>query len=109
MPMSPETEAEILRLHHAEHWPAGTIATQLNLHRDSVVRVLTQAGLPTLSPIQRPSVIDPYLPFILKTLEQFPKLRASRLYAMVKDRGYPGRPDHFRHLIARHRPRPKSS
>ena len=27
---------------------------------------------------------------------------------MVKDRGYPGRPDHFRHLIARHRPRPKT-
>jgi transposase len=27
---------------------------------------------------------------------------------MAKDRGYPGRPDHFRHLIARHRPRPKT-
>ena len=27
---------------------------------------------------------------------------------MVKERGYPGRPDHFRHLIARHRPRPKA-
>jgi transposase len=26
---------------------------------------------------------------------------------MVKERGYPGQPDHFRHLIARHRPRPK--
>jgi transposase len=44
----------------------------------------------------------------LETLTQFPRLRASRLYAMAKDRGYPGKPDHFRHLIARHRPRPKS-
>lgn len=26
---------------------------------------------------------------------------------MVKERGYPGRPDHFRHLVALHRPRPK--
>ena len=26
----------------------------------------------------------------------------------VQARGYPGRPDHFRHLIARHRPRPKA-
>lgn len=108
MPLTPETEAEILRRHHADRWPAGTIATQLKLHRDSVVRVLTQAGLPTLNRIVRPSAIDPYLPFILETLEQFPRLRASRLYAMVKDRGYPGRPDHFRHLIARHRPRPKA-
>ena len=27
---------------------------------------------------------------------------------MVRERGYPGRPDHFRHLIACHRPRPKA-
>ncbi len=108
MALPPETETQILRYHHAERWPIGTIASQLNLHRDSVARVLTQAGLPTLGLIRRPSAIDPYLPFILETLTQFPRLRASRLYAMVKERGYPGRPDHFRHLIARHRPRPKA-
>ncbi len=108
MALTPETEAQILRCHHAEHWPVGTIAAQLNLHRDSVARVLAQAGLPMLNPIRRPSAIDPYLPFILETLTQFPRLRASRLYTMVKERGYPGRPDHFRHLIARYRPRPRS-
>ncbi|MDP1526539.1 MAG: IS21 family transposase [Rhodocyclaceae bacterium] len=108
MALTPETEAQILRHHHAERWPIGTIATQLNLHRDSVARVIAQAGLPTLGTVHRPSAIDPYLPFILETLTQYPRLRASRLYDMVKDRGYPGRPDHFRHLIARHRPRPKS-
>ena len=108
MALTPETEAQILRYHHAERWPIGTIASQLHLHRDSVARVLAQAGLPTLSLVRRPSAIDPYLPFILETLTQFPRLRASRLYAMVKDRGYPGRPDHFRHLIARHRPRQKT-
>ena len=107
MALPPETETQILRYHHAERWPIGTIASQLNLHRDSVARVLTQAGLPTLGLIRRPSAIDPYLPFILETLAQFPPLRASRLSQMVKDRGYPGKPDHFRHLIARHRPRPK--
>jgi transposase len=108
MALTPETEAQILRFHHAERWPIGTIASQLNVHRDSVARVLSQAGLPALGSIRRPSAIDPYLPFILETLAQFPRLRASRLYAMVKDRGYPGRLDHFRHLIARHRPRPKA-
>lgn len=108
MALTPETEAQILRYHHAERWPVGTIARQLDLHRDSVARVLAQAGLPAIKQIHRPSAVDPYLPFILETLAQFPHLRASRLYAMVKDRGYPGRPDHFRHLIARHRPRPRS-
>lgn len=108
MAIPPETEAQILRFHHAERWPIGTIATQLRVHRDSVARVLAQAGLPSLAPMRRASVIDPYLPFILETLTQFPRLRASRLYDMVKARGYPGRPDHFRHLIARHRPRPRN-
>ena len=108
MALTPEIEAQILRYHHAERWPVGTIARQLNLHRDSVIRVLTQAGLPPIKQIHRPSAVDPYLPFILETLAQFPRLRASRLYEMVKGRGYPGRPDHFRHLITRHRPRPRS-
>jgi len=31
---------------HAERWRVGTIASQLHVHRDSVARVLAQAGLP---------------------------------------------------------------
>ncbi len=108
MALPPEIEAQILRHYHAERWPIGTIASQLNIHRDSVARVIGQAGLPALAAVHRPSAIDPYLPFILETLALYPRLRASRLYDMVKARGYPGRPDHFRHLIARYRPRPKS-
>ena len=105
MATTPEIEAQILRYYHAERWRVGTIATQLQLHRDTVARVLCQAGLPLMGPVRRASAIDPYLPFIRETLEQFPTLTASRLYGMVQSRGYIGRPDHFRHLIARHRPR----
>ena len=39
----------------------------------------------------RPSLVDPYLVFITETLAKYPTLRASRLYAMVRERGYPGR------------------
>jgi transposase len=68
--------------------------------------VLAQAGLPAVPGVlHRPSAIEPYLRFIGQTLKQFPSLTAARLYAMVRERGYGGRPDHFRHLIARHRPR----
>ena len=61
-----------------------------------------------IGPPPRQSRIDPYLPFIRQTLETFPTLTASRLYVMVRERGYRGSPDHFRHLIACHRPRPKA-
>ena len=108
MTILPELEAQILRYYHVEKWRTGTIAAQLGVHHGTVTRVLTQAGLPQLGTPRRASAIDPYLPFIRETLEKFPTLTASRLYAMVKNRGYSGSPDHFRHLIALHRPRPKA-
>ena len=108
MVMSPDIEAQILRYYHAEKWTVGTIAGQLHVHHGVVRRVLAQAGLPRLGSPPRPSQIDAYLPFIRQTLEKFPTLTASRLYAMARERGYRGSPDHFRHLIACHRPRPKA-
>lgn len=108
MAISPEQKAQILRFHHAEGWLVGTIAQQLGLHHATVERVLHQSGLPPTTPARRTSLIDPYLPFLRATLEQFPTLTASRLYGMLKSRGYPGRPDHFRHLVSLYRPRPKA-
>ncbi len=103
----PDIEAQILRYYHAEKWTMGTISRQLRVHPDVVRRVLAQAGLPRIgSP--RKLLIDAYLPFIRQTLEAFPSLTASRLYGMARERGYQGRPDHFRHLIACYRPRPKA-
>jgi transposase len=103
----PELEAQILRYYHVERWRPNTIARQLHVHHYTVARVLAQAGLPRLGR-PRSSRIDPYLPFILATLEKFPTLTASRLYGMVRERSYAGGPDHFRHVISRHRPRPKA-
>jgi transposase len=105
MTISREVEGSILRYHSVEGWPVGTIATQLKLHHSTVERVLAQVGCEPRR-IKRPSLIDPYRGFIDQTFEKFPTLHASRLFQMVKDRGYSGREDHFRHLIARFRPRP---
>jgi transposase len=107
MVISAELHAQILRYYHVEKWRRGTIARQLGVHRDVVARVLAQSGLPAHG-VQRPCRIDPYLPFILKTVQTFPTLTAARLYAMACERGYRGDRDHFRHMIARHRPRPKA-
>jgi transposase len=101
-----ELEAQILRYYHVEKWRCGTIARQLHVHRGTVQRVLAQAGLPRIGPVLRPSQIDAYLPFVHETLKKFPSLTASRLYAMVYERGYRGGQHHFRHLVSLHRPRP---
>jgi transposase len=103
--ISREKEKEILRLYHAEKWPIGTIGTQLEVHHCTVRRVLAQAGLEGGLRSTRPSMADPYIPFIVEQLKKYPRLTASRLYQMVKERGYPGAPDHFRAIVARHRPR----
>ena len=105
MTISKEKEADILRYYHVEKWPVGTISKHLRVHHDAVNRVLSQAGIPKAERTSRSSIIDPYLRFIKETLEKYPQLCASRLYAMVKERNYPGGPDHFRHLLAELRPR----
>jgi transposase len=104
--ISPDRAAEILRLHHAEKWKPGTIARQLGVHHTTVRRVLAEAGQAPGLISARASMADPFLPLIRATLEKYPTLRASRLYAMVRSRGYGGGPDHFRHIVALHRPRP---
>ena len=100
-----EAEAEILRLFHAEKWRVGTIADQLRVHHTTVQRVLTQAGVEPKALAPRPSVADPFMPFIVEQLEKYSGLCASTLFEMVKARGYPGGPDHFRRIVSQHRPR----
>jgi len=103
----PEVEAEILRLFHAERWPVGTIASQLSVHHAVVRRVLAQAGHEKAAS-QRPSMLDAFLPFVVETWKRYPKITARRIYDMAKERGYPGGPDHFRHIVAHLRPRPRA-
>jgi transposase len=105
MKIDKETESNILRYHFVEKWRVGTIATQLGVHHSVVDRVLSQAGLPKIERSPRPSMMDPYLPFIIETLDRFPTLTAARLYEMAKQRGYPGGPSQFRQRISQLRPR----
>jgi transposase len=106
MPISDALKAQILRYYFAEHWRVGTIARQLGIHHSTVERILREAGVEReRQRPRRPAMIDPFIPFITETLEQFPTLTAARLFDMAKARGYPGGPDNFRHRIALLRPR----
>jgi transposase len=103
--ISKETEAEIVRLYHGEKWPIGTIAGQLGLHHTTVQRVLRHTGVDPKVVAPRPSIADPFVPFIVEQLEKYPGLRSSRLFVMIKERGYPGGPDHLRRVVSRLRPK----
>ena len=97
-----EMRAKIRRLHFAEHWPVGTIAAQLGVHHDTVRRavgLLTSDGAPV-----RTSKLDPYTAFVHATLEEYPRLRSTRISAMLRDRGYQGSDDIVRRYVKRVRP-----
>jgi hypothetical protein len=83
-----ELESEIVRLVMAEKWLIGTTARQLGVHHSVVRRVLRQAGLPLPKLRPRPSKLDPYMPFVIETLEKYPKLPASRVWHMLRERGF---------------------
>jgi transposase len=108
-PIARTTDAEkakILQLHHAEKWPIGTIAQQLGRHHETIERVLSQSGLPVQKQSTRVRKVDAFLPFVRETLEKYPRLRASRLWAMAKARGYTGSQSRFRGIVAQLRVRP---
>jgi transposase len=52
----------------------------------------------------RASVVDPYLGFIRETLDQHPRLRATRIFQMIGDRGYSGSIVQLRRAVSRLRP-----
>lgn len=105
MSSNPERDTLILRHHLVEHWGVHTIAAQLGIHHSTGDRVLSQAGMPKAERARRPSMVDPYIPFIRDTLAQYPRLTAARLYTMAVERGFPGGPSHFRAQVAQVRPR----
>jgi transposase len=96
---------EIRRLFFAEHWRVGTIGTQLGVHPDTVRRALETDRFARPA-VVRPSLVDPYRAFLQATLQQYPRLRATRLFEMVKARGYPGSVVQLRRVVRTLRPVP---
>ena len=103
--ISPETRVQIRRYFYAEHWKIGTIAQALDVHPDTVRRAIEVERFQHAEPL-RPSMVDPYLPFVREVLEQYPRLRATRLHQMIRDRGYSGSVEQLRRVVARLRPQP---
>lgn len=108
MTVVPSTEAEIRRLYFAEHWKRGTIVAQLGVHADVVERVL---GRPGPRPGRGQSIVfaamAPFGGFIDETLAQYPRLVGTRVFDMLRERGYTGSIRTLRRYLRRVRPLPK--
>jgi transposase len=108
MTVSPTVAAEIRRLYHAEHWPRGTIAAQLGVHFDTVVRVLGSFGPKQGTPRPDARVLEAYRPIVDATLERHPRLVATRIHDMLVERGYCGSLRTVRRYVRGARPAPRN-
>lgn len=102
--ITPEQHAEIRRLYYGEHWKVGTIAAALGVHHDTVRAAIVNDTQGVRRGTCRATQLDPYLPLIRDTLAQYPRLRATRLFEMVKGRGYPGSVVQLRRAVRLIRP-----
>lgn len=105
--IDPEVRVRIRHFFYAEHWKIGTIASELGLHADTVRRAIETERFRSSYP--RPSALDDYAAFLHQTLDQYPRLRATRLYQMVRDRGYTGSLVQLRRAVSRMRPSVRES
>jgi transposase len=100
--------ARIRRLFFAEHWKIGTIVAELGVHHDTVERAIESDRFTRTQRQFRPSLLDPYKAFIGEILDKHPKLRATRLYEMVRARGYVGGYAPVRRYVGAVRPAAKA-
>lgn len=100
-----EQRVRIRRLFFAEHWKVGTISAELGIHRDAVELALEPKRFVNKRWTSSVTLLDPFRPFVEQTLEQYPRLRATRLFEMLRDRGYTGSVYAVRRHVRRVRPR----
>ena len=108
--ISSDIENDIVTRRRRDQWSVGTIARYVRQHRDVVRRVLRKHeilsdGIAPTAGTMRPSIVDSYVEYIKEILEKFPEICASRVFDMIKKRGYPGvSPGHVRRIVSRLRP-----
>ncbi|NQT19416.1 MAG: IS21 family transposase, partial [Planctomycetes bacterium] len=83
------------------------IARRLHIHRRTARSTLRQTRPLPEKRTKRGSIIDPYRGWLLAKLQQYPKLKASRLFRMLPEQGYSGGYSLVKSCVAELRPRLK--
>jgi transposase len=102
--IAPEVIVKIRQLYFAEHWKVGTIASQLGVHHDTVRAAIGAESFNRARREQANQLTAPYLDFIRQTLKEYPRLRATRIFQMIRARGYEGSVSQLRRVVAGLRP-----
>jgi transposase len=85
-----EIQAEIKRMFHVDHMKVYAISRDLRVSRDVVRRVLSIQRFSPQREHDRSSKLDPYVPLIEEIVAKHPRIRATRLCTLLKERGYLG-------------------
>lgn len=88
--MDAAQRARIRRLFYAEHWKIGTISAELGVHHDAVCNAIESDRFVSAGTLVRPTMLDPYKGLVGQILDDHPRLRATRIFEMLRGRGYPG-------------------
>lgn len=99
-----ELYAAIRRHFFVDHWKVGTIAEQLGVHPDAVKRAIGVERFNAPRTTLRQMITDPFIAYIREILERYPRLRATRVYEMVRARGYRGSVVQLRRVVRTLRP-----
>ena len=89
MAYSQELIAKVRRLHFYEHYTIHAVSQTVKLHRDTVRRIL-YGDMEASDGKMSISILDPYKEVIDSHLEQYPSIRATKIYQLLVDRGYKG-------------------
>ena len=106
--LDPSIQAEILRLHFAQHLSRRQIAKRLGVHRVTVGEVINRrcVRIQGSERARRPTVLDPYKALIDKLLDETPTRSAVNILQRLRPAGYTGGISSLRCYLQAVRPRP---
>ena len=85
-----EIQAEIRRMFHVDHMKVYAISRSLQISRDVVRRVLNIQRFDPKRLCERPSKLNPFVPLIEEIVSKHPRITATRLCTLLKERGFSG-------------------
>ena len=102
--ISIETWAEIRRRFYVEHHTINAISCDLGIHHSTVRRAINAQSFIKKSTIVSRSQLEHLHPLILDLLERSPKIRATRLFDLLKERDFKGSIQQLRRYVRKLRP-----
>ena len=108
--LSAETRAEICRLVRAEHLSMSKTGKILGIHHSTVKNVLSRDGQAPIIVRLKRSHLDHFMALIHHKLDEYPDIRSTTIWRMIKDRGYLGSVSTVQHRMLKIRgARPKKA